>query len=97
MFMYLHLRVGSNGEIHAEVKNSGELTFSSLGGPSGQRSDYPFSVMRIERFDGLSAINEEQLLAEILRRYSTKELLHHLGLEFTDDELVTLVKDRLRR
>lgn len=94
-FMYLHLTAKDDG-VHAEVRNSGELKFSSLGTPSGQRSDYPFSVMRIESFTGLSAINEELLLTEILRRYSTKELLHSFGLEFTNEELVALLKDRLR-
>ncbi len=105
MFMYLHLRIDGDHVI-AEVKNSGELTFSSIGGPNSQRSDYPFSVIRISEFTGLSAISTEDLLAEILRRHghmdaivrrliNGDDLILWLQRNLSDKQLIELVSSLL--
>lgn len=94
-FMYLHLHTDDDG-INAEVKNSGELSFSSLGGASSQRSDRPFAVFRIASFSGLSAVDEVQLLDELMRRMTTKELMRHFSLSFTTDELLEMLRTRIK-
>jgi hypothetical protein len=93
-FMYLHLRTNEQGGINAEVKNDG--TFTSLGGPNSQRSDRPFAVFRIESFEGLSFIDEDMLLIELFKRYSTADLASRLQIRFTDKELLNMLSDRLK-
>lgn len=96
MFMYLRLDTDENGKVHATVLNQGSLPFSSLGGPNSQRSDGPFSVMKIHSFLGLENIDENDLLQEVFRRYTTKELIDHLIPRFTKDELLGMIRDRMK-
>jgi hypothetical protein len=93
-FTYLHL-FADEGDIYAEVRNSGELTFSSLGGPNSRPSKRPFAVFALEEFTGLSAIPDRQLLDELFRRYTTKEIASRLNLTLSTDELIELLRQRL--
>lgn len=94
--MYLHLRSNREGEIEAEVKNSGELKFSSLGGPSSQMSDHPFAVFKISEFSGIDCIETDDLYSELIRRCGNSYLLNRLEIDLTNEELVRMLTERLK-
>lgn len=90
-FMYLHL-FSDGGKIRAQIRNDGKI--SSLGGPHSRDSHAPFSVMRIEGFAGIECIDDRQLIDELLRRYSSKQLFDKLQFELTNLELLDILRRR---
>lgn len=95
-FMYLHLRSDKEGKVHARIQPSGEMKFSSLGGPNSQQTNMPFAVMRIEAFDGLEHIADGELLAELLRRQSATATLRSLAASMSNDDLLRMIEQRLK-
>lgn len=93
-FMYLHLFAGHDGKLRAEIKNHG--SFNTLGTGSSQMSQAPSAVFRLEAFLGIECIEERDLLNELMKRYTTKELMRRFSLEFSDQELLDMLRERLR-
>jgi len=92
-FMYLKLWQDREHGIRAEIVNSGQLGFSSLGGPNSKLSDQPFAVFEIGEFSGLRAIEEDDLLEELLRRMTPEQLAERVGYRFTaEDHLAALAR-----
>jgi hypothetical protein len=94
-FMYLHLMTDQYGKVHASVKNNGALTFSSLGGPDSQGSHGPFAVFKIEDFDGIENIDNENLLNELLRRFTVRQLIQYIQIHMSTKEILELLSERL--
>jgi hypothetical protein len=96
--MYLHLNAGKNvGDISVEVKNHGALQFSSLGTSSSQRTDHPFAVFKIAQFTGIDCIDTDDLYEELLRRYGSEGLLERMQRDLSNEDVATMVKERLGR
>ena len=98
-FMYLVLHT-EDEKIHAKVVSRGSLQFSSLGGPNSRSwvgpGPAPFAVLQIEAFDGLESVQDADLLGEIMRRKSTKELQDWLIPRIPTDELFELLRKRVK-
>lgn len=95
-FMYLSLWTDKEGKAVAKLQNHGALQFSSLGGPNSRRTDHPFAVFQIDTFQGIEALDDGELVKELLRRFTTKEILQRLQIHLTSDEILRLLSDRLK-
>lgn len=98
-FMYLHLRYVESGTVfgsgvRASVETTGDL--KSLGTSTSRWSDQPFAVFAIEGFDGLDNISTDDLLARLLERMGAAELQQRLKWKFTTDELIELLRSKIR-
>lgn len=94
-FMYLHLTVDqSTGGVDAEIRNEGQI--NSLGGPHSRSMAIPFAVFQVQNFTGIDCISDSEIMAEIMRRFTTRELFQKLRLKFTNGELLEMMAGRLR-
>ena len=97
MFMYLHLSTDEDGKVHATVQNHGTLKVGSLGGPTSQPSSGPFAVFKIESLEGADFLSDETLITLLFGRFTTKELMVRLQLNLSTDELLDILRERLKR
>jgi len=95
-FMYLQIRTDKEGKLHAVVTNDGNLR--SLGTANSRVAGWnaPVGAFQIDSFDGLDAIQTEDLITEVYKRYSTKELLRSAQIRMTGQEILDLLRERLR-
>jgi hypothetical protein len=93
--MYLALDVREDG-IFASVKNDGNFKYASLGTANTQLAHAPAAVMRIQAFDGIDCITDEQIIAELMRRFSTKDIIRILGIRLSSEDLLRLLELRLK-
>lgn len=91
-FQYLHLSANTDGEIYAKVATTGP----SLGSETSRSSKGPFAVFQIESFTGLPQINNEDLLNELLKRFTIPQLMKRLEWQLSNDELMELIDKRLQ-
>lgn len=94
-FMYLHLRT-IEGKIHATVKVHGDLVRQSVGHQNTQFTNGPFAVFQVHEFDGFENLSDKDLIEELFRRFSSMELLQRLQLRLTADDIMAILRDRLK-
>lgn len=96
MFMYLVLDI-KDGKLVASIKNDGKFAPRSLGTESSQLTHSPVAVFRIEGFDGIDCISDDELIFELHKRFTVTKLLDRMNVYLTDDELMAIMTERLRR
>ena len=94
-FMYLHLKTEKDGNVLAEVKTEGKPP--SLGSANSRPSYGPFAVFRIDEFRGLENIDLDDLLAEVRQRLTPAQALTRLAGSIPDDDLVSMIRERMSR
>lgn len=94
-FMYLHLRADKERQIHATVKSQGEMKTHHLGTENSRWSSSPFAVFQLESFDGIECIDTDELVAELRRRMTPKQLMQRIEFQFTSEELLEMVAKRM--
>ncbi|HLY75923.1 MAG TPA: hypothetical protein VKU80_17520 [Planctomycetota bacterium] len=90
-----HLEIDEEGGTAARLTNDGTLT--SLGTAHSRLKGSPFAVFQIASFAGLDIVDQASFEAEILRRYSTKELANLIGRELDNEEVLDLLARRMKR
>lgn len=94
--MYLVLDI-KNGKLVASIKNDGRFAPRSLGTGSSQLTHSPVAVFRIEGFDGIQCVSDDELIWELQRRFSTTGLIEKMEAHLTNEELMAIMAERLRR
>jgi len=92
VFMEEHLEIDEEGGTAARLTNDG-----CLGTAHSRLPGSPFAVFQIASFAGLDIVDQASFEAEILRRYSTKELANLIGRELDNEEVLDLLARRMKR
>jgi hypothetical protein len=93
-FMYLQLK-SVGGKIHATVVPHGMLEYASLGSRNSRLTDAPFATFQIDAFDRLEVITDNELMQEVFRRFTSKDLLQRLEIHLTARELIDMLLARV--
>jgi hypothetical protein len=89
-FQYLHIHAKAD-KLTATVTDHGP----SLGGPNSRNSSSPVAVFQIESFSGLENISDDDLIQEILTRFTVAQLMHRLDWKLSNGTLLEMIRERL--
>lgn len=92
-FTYLDL-YANNDKITATV--SKESHIRSVGTANSRWSAGPFATFAIDGFSGIEFIDTGLLVDELLRRMTAQQLTEYLVYEFSFDELITMLRGKMR-
>ena len=90
-FQYLHLHVDEGHHVTATVSDHGP----SLGSDTTRLSNSPFAVFQIESFKGLIHISDDDLIGEILTRFTVAQLMDRLDWKLSSGTLLEMIRERL--
>lgn len=93
-FTYLDLYSGDDGKVTADI--SCKSTVRSVGTETSRWSKGPFATFALDGFTGLSVIDTNSLVKELLTRMTVQQLMGSLAYEFSSDELFEMLRKRTK-